>query len=233
MEQTLSTKAKDYFENKMCINLEYLEKEILNIYPQKLKLLYEFIEFLMSLKVPNSSQYFDIEDFINEKCNDFDTNKNLLETDKEYYIFATIRHAFISFKEGGILQMYQYSENEEWYPKIKINQYLGIDADIDELGDEIVIYRGTSIYEYNSKRFGQSWSLSYDIASKFAFEHYKYQPNYQDTLRVILKATVSKSIVFYYKSYQSEDEVIINNNLIKIDDVEIIEQTTLLGDKVK
>jgi len=228
IENKLSKKAYNYLTLGMCINLQYLKNEMLKINHKNLGILYKFIEFLIDLEIVNSNSYFDIEDFINKEVDNFMKQNNLIESNKDYYIFDSIRHAFIGFKEGGILQMYQYTQNEEWYPKITISQYIGIDKDINKLDNELIIYRGTSKDEFISKKFGQSWTLNYNIAYDFAFIHYKHQAKYKNSSRIILKTIVSKDIVFYYKENQIEDEVIINNNLIKIENIEIILEKNIL-----
>lgn len=109
-----------------------------------------------------------------------------------------------------------------WYPKVIINSFLGDKEDINTLNFPVQIYRGTSLDEFNSKNLGQSWSISKKIAEEFAFIHYKSQPDYQDSMRVILSTTVDKKDIFYYVENGREEEVIIDSK--KLEDVYIIDQ---------
>jgi hypothetical protein len=187
---------------------------------------------LRNIEVPN--EYEDIlislnndenRKFINKTLYDFLESNGFNEDSDEHFIFDNIRHAFINFKQGGILNMYQYREAEVWYPKVIIDSYLGIDEDITELEEHTTIYRGTSIEEYESNLFGQSWSLSKKTAQDFAFVHYHSQANYRNQERVVLESIIPKSIIFYYAKDGREKEVIIDSS--KLNKVKIIERNIM------
>ena len=152
-------------------------------------------------------------------------DKNGINDEKDsYYIFDNLRHAFNSYKFGGLIQFYERAEKEDWYPKIVINSFLGKQENIDLLDNEITVYRGTSFTEYESGIFSQSWSLDKDIARKFAFVHYMRQTSYSNTKRVLLKTEINKNDIFYYNKDNNEKEVIINPNNIKKELVEILDE---------
>ena len=101
---------------------------------------------------------------------------------------------------------------------------MGKREDIDLLDNEIIIYRGTSLKEYESGTFSQSWSLDIDIARNFAFSHYFRQKMFSDTMRVVIKTEIIKSEIFYYSNDNNEKEVVINLSNIKKEKVVKVEE---------
>jgi hypothetical protein len=234
-EIIFSEKIEKYLTNDMNVCVEDLTNKILTDVSESKSLFNEFLELMIDLDIPY--EYKDKlshennrknRDFINESFTKFIKDKGLPtcpSESKEYFILDNIRHAFINFKQGGLLSMYQGREAECWYPKVVINSFIGDFDDIESLSEPIIVYRGTSKDEYNSKNFGQSWTLSEEIANEFAFEHYSSQLEYRDTLRVILKGEISKEFVLYYSKDNNEEEVIIIPEHIKC--VEVIEEAKI------
>jgi hypothetical protein len=125
--------------------------------------------------------------------------------------------------------MYKYREAEGWYPKIIIKENIGTRKHVNTLDPNITIYRGTSKDEYNSKEFGQSWTINKTVANEFAFNHYLGQPEHQGTKRVVIKTTINRTNIFYFDKDDYEKEVIIDTKAIIIDSVEICEEKVLLS----
>jgi len=231
-KEIFSSEVKEFLETEMKICLKDLREKIIQDAPSSKKIFNEFLEMMIAQEVPY--EYSDELGHINneknkyffaEKYDDFIRENGLSSSvidSKETFILDNLRHAFTNFSEGGVLNMYQLREAEGWYPKVIIDRFLGIDDDIYELEEEIIIYRGTSKNEFESNNFGQSWTISKDIAEGFAFEHYNSQPEYSDTLRVVLKGKISKEFILYYSKDNTEDEVIVIPKKLK--DVEIIEE---------
>ncbi|MCB4763265.1 MAG: hypothetical protein LGB78_05105 [Sulfurovum sp.] len=132
----------------------------------------------------------------------------------ENYIAIEMYHIYRSFCRGGIEDAWLYSQHEEWYPKIIFRER--INSDISILGIEEVIYRGTRIEEYESKSYGQSWSLDKNIAKKFAYSQYKHT-NSSHGDRVVLRAVINIKDVLYYKKNTTakENEVIVDSKKLK------------------
>ncbi|MCG3668594.1 hypothetical protein ACOTVO_07235 [Aliarcobacter butzleri] len=220
---------EDYLKNKMNIDLNHLFEEI-NKFPDDKSLIKEFLEILVSINLPykefelGDSEFYKNQEYFDEQWKKF-WDKNGINDEKDsYYIFDNLRHAFNSYKFGGLIQLYERAEKEDWYPKIVINSFLGKQEDIDLLDNEITIYRGTSFKEYESGIFSQPWSLDEDIARKFAFEHYRGQLFYSNTERVLLKTKINKSDIFYYYRDNIEKEIVINPKDIKKEFVEEVEK---------
>lgn len=210
----------------------WFEKKILSDVPQSCNFFNSLFEYIISLKIPYEYEdalmsYNNDEnrEYINKSLYDFLEQNGLTEDSDEHFIFDNIRHAFINFKQGGILNMYQCREAEVWYPKIIINRFLGNKDDISEIEEPIKIFRGTSLEEYDSQNFGQSWSLNKKVAEEFAFVHYKSQPDYQNTERVVLEVNINKDRIFYYEKDGREQEVIIDIN--QLNDVNIVARNIL------
>jgi hypothetical protein len=236
-ETIFSKKVQEYITNEMSICIDDLTNKILDDVPNSSWFFNDLFEYMMQLTIPYTYNYNNLSNPNNQKMSqyldkelyEFLDSNGFTEDSDEHFIFDNIRHCFINFKENGIVRMYQYREAEVWYPKIIINNFLGITEDIEELDNEVLIYRGTSQDEYDSGIFGQSWSLSKSIANKFAFEYYKHQEHYQNTYRVVISTTINKdSILFYDKNgIRNEDEVIIDaktlsKNMVKIEENEIL-----------
>lgn len=128
-------------------------------------------------------------------------------------VVDSIRHSFISFWEGGLLELFTYQENEGWYPKIILKEELKPN-DIESLPTLLTIYRGCSAREFDEKKFGQSWSTSIDIAKLFAFFHYQGQHWFNEKERVVLKANIEKRNILFSKQ-SGEFEVVIDVNRLK------------------
>ena len=203
------------------------------MHQKKLFFFKKLIDFIITLKPPynylESSHLNNYEnrDFINEELFKFFRSYNINEESNTYFIFDNIRHAYINYSAGGILAVYKGREAEVWYPKVIIHSNLGDRKDIELLNSEVVIYRGASKDEYNSKVFGQSWTLDEDIAKQFAFEHYEGQPDYENTTRVVLKANIDKQHIFYYKEDDREKEVIVNANMLISNSIDLLEEAVL------
>ena len=222
-------KINNYLEKEMCICLCELNKEIKKFICNE-DLIYKYLELLINFNLTHkefelgSYEFYDNQDSFNFTVNDF-LEKNKISSDKDnYYIFDTLRHAFLAYKTGGIIKLYESQQNEEGYPKIKISKFLGKDGDIDLLPSTITIYRGTSIKEYQEGVFSQPWSLKLDIAKAFAFNHYRGQPMYLGTERVVLKTDISKKSIYYYDKNNNENEVIVKSCDIHKENVLVVDE---------
>ena len=225
-----SREAEDYIKNKMNICLSDLTAKIFLDAPSHLIFYNELIEFMIILEPPleygelDNSNNEDNNDYLNEKLFEFIKKYNIEEYSPEYFIFDNLRHTFTNYCEGGVYLMHKYREAEGWYPKIIINKNIGTRIDINDLDIEVTIYRGTSKDEYNSKEFGQAWTIDKNIANEFAFIHYSGQEDYQNTSRVVLKAEINRNNIYYFNRDESEKEVVINTKKIIKNSIILIEE---------
>lgn len=217
MKNIFTNEVINFISNEMKICVNDLTKKILSDVPKSSKFFNNLFEILINIRIPNeyddnliSSNNDKNKEFINRTLYDFLESNGFKEDSDEHFIFDNIRHAFINFKQGGVLQMYQYREAEVWYPKVVIDSFLGKQEDIDELEQTVTVYRGTSIDEYKSGRFGQSWTISKKIAEDFAFVHYSSQQDYRNQERVVIKSEISKNIILHYDKNGRENEVILD-----------------------
>lgn len=123
-------------------------------------------------------------------------------------VLDSLRHAFCSFSYNGLHQLFTRQENENWYPKVILDEELRPN-DINELPDIVVLYRGTDTAEFNSANYGQSWTTCKEIADAFAFKHYIGQPWFENSERVVLETRISKKNA-YFSDQSGEFEVVIN-----------------------
>jgi len=142
----------------------------------------------------------------------FLSHEHLFEIEPVYAIIDPLRHAFDGFAYGGLHQLYTRQENEAWYPKVRLTRELKPN-DIATLDEVVKIYRGCSPNEHKSKKYGQSWSTSKNVAEQFAYAHYQSQPWFNPENRVVLQATIPRSAIFY-SNQNCEFEIVVNVNLL-------------------
>ncbi len=237
MNNLLSKEGELYLKDKMNICLVDFKKKLLSDASTQLIFFKDLIDFMISLEPPYKySEIGDCSDinnikndeFLNFEMITFLKKSSILDDSNEYYIFDILRHAFISFKEGGLYSLYKHREAEVWYLKIIIRQNMGCRADINNLNNEVIIYRGTSEDEYTSKKYGQSWTLSKKIADDFAFVHYSGQTDYENTTRVTIKTKIKKESIYYYNKDDDEKEIIVDERKIIVNSSEVVEKKKLL-----
>lgn len=124
-------------------------------------------------------------------------------------VMDSLRHAFGNYADGGLHQLFTRQECEGWYPKVVLDEVLNPN-DIDTLPDKIRLYRGTSINEFRTKGYRQSWSTCDKVAHDFAFTHYAIEPWFDKNERVVLKAVISKDHVYFSDQSHCEREVVVN-----------------------
>lgn len=145
------------------------------------------------------------EDYINSRANTLSE-----EIDNEYVkqTLDALRHSFACYAFNGLHQLYTRQENEGWHPKIVLTEVL-TPNDIDTLDENIKLYRGCDISEYNTEVYGQAWTTSQQMAEMFAFTHYQGQKWFNTGSRIVIETTYSREHVLF--SDQSiEFEVVID-----------------------
>lgn len=205
----LSQKAKDFIEKEMSIELNDLFNSIEA--NENSESIYRFIEDLHSI-VDNNKSNDEIFDKFKELTDGCNNQSNFFKT------VDAIRHAFLSFSNGGLLDLYIYQEREFWYPKVVLKNIIDPN-DIFMLGEVINVYRGCNKLEYENFSYGQSWSTSLDVAFDFAYMHYRFEPWFDKSKRRVVKAKINKRDVFYSKQ-SVEFEIVLDST--KIFDVELI-----------
>jgi len=216
MNEVFSKKAVNLLRDEMCICLDDLHNHLISKVPTKINVFREFFDFLSELNPlhkhpePGSVEYCENDHYLNKRILEFSNTLGIKDNTEEYFIVDNVRHAFISFKDGGLCSLYKNREAENWYPKIVIRKILGV----NNLVGEIVIYRGTSISEYELGKFSQSWTLQEKVAHDFAFEHYQIHDKYINTERVVLKSRINANHIYYYYETDHEQEVIIDEREI-------------------
>ncbi|UOA07147.1 hypothetical protein [Methylobacter sp. S3L5C] len=192
----------DFLSNNLSIDIDWLVQELNSPKIIQFKqILGLFISSAIDLLGKNNSEKEILELFKLSIA----SNNN----EKLYEIIDSLRQAFTSYASGGLFDLYIYQSNESWYPKIVLKSVLKPN-DISVLSSSIDVYRGCDISEFNSKRYGQSWSTSIEVAKKFAYQHYNSQPWYKKEKRCVLKATIKKESVFFSRQNHYEKEIAVN-----------------------
>ena len=156
-----------------------------------------------------------------KKINDIRGNAEDKYSYEQYMFIDLIGHAFISFRRNGLLGLWINQENEVLYPRIIIRDILEPN-DISKLENEMEIYRGCNIQEYNNKDYNQSWTTKKETAQNFAYQKYELQPWFKKEDRCILQAIIEKKYIYYAKQTDHECEVVVNSKGLK--NIKIIQQ---------
>ena len=233
-KKIFSERGESFLQDKMCICIDDLSNKILKEAPQEVDFFKKLIDYYIKIIFPYNSEnnlsYIEQDenyDIFELKLISFN-NENILEDDSAASkIYEELYHALRSYTREGLLGLYKHKDATFWYPKIVITKNIGSRNDIDNLDEEVIIYRGSSLDEFNSKIFSQAWTLDKNIAYQFAFVHYVGQPNYLNTARVIIKAKINRNDIYFYDKTLVEKEVVVNPLKIITTSPEIIEQKNL------
>jgi len=225
-----------FLENILCLDLNHLKDEMRRNTLLDANTTFNLCTFMYSDYDKNKNQYLTLQ---KNKVSSYSfhhhkkrINKEITDIYKKYrssdneYFFDNLREVYLNYVHGGIIQCYQNTTIDKWYPKIIIKNILEPN-DILTLKEEITIYRGTSLEEYKSKKYGQSWSIEKSVANSFAFKEYCGQSNYIDEDRVVLSAKIKREDIFYFTNNNTngkveEKEVIVNSD--KLYSLECIEK---------
>lgn len=195
----------EFLSNNMCIDTDKLIEKLneKNIIPYTDTLIRAIGDFRKALK----------NEYPEDKIQDIFIIYESLISDKDAYrVLDTLRHVFDGYAYNGLHQVFTRQENEGWYPKITLSREL-LPNDIENLANEITIYRGCSASEYATKTYGQSWSTSKEIAELFAYSHYNSQPWFNVNERIVIKAKICKSAILY-SDQRVEFEVVIDTKYL-------------------
>ena len=128
MNQNIFSEAGEKFlSKKMSVDMIDLNETIEKNSMSQLEFFRKLIDTMLSFKIPDN--YLDIGDFdLNHKYDNLINTKLLTLAEQygiedhtmTYTIFDNLRHAFISYKLGGIYNLYKHREAASWYPKIII-----------------------------------------------------------------------------------------------------------------
>lgn len=201
----LSQDSHQFLTNEMCIDTQDLTEKINSLgYGSHVRDICRMIEdFIISLNKDDAEE---------EIQRIFLKYEHLFDNEHAYAIIDPIRHAFAGFAYGGLHQLFTRQENEAWYPKVLLTKELKPN-DIGTLGETVEIYRGCSMNEHMTHKYGQSWSTSKNVAEQFAYVHYQNQPwfNLQD--RAVLRSIIPKTGILYSKQ-ECEFEIVVNVDLL-------------------
>ncbi len=230
-----SEEGELFLKDKMCICLEDLNDKILNDASDEKDFFKCLIDFFLILEFPydynDKLEYYEQdenEDFLQEQLETFLLRENLEEDTNAMKIYNELYHALRSYVSEGLEGLWIHRAAECWYPKVIINSVIGDGNYIEELDDIITIYRGTNKDEFESKIYGQSWSLEKTQAENFAFVHYKGQEKYLNTIRVVIEAKINKEDIYYYRKFHAEKEIVINPLKLLSDGIKIIESRKII-----
>ena len=202
MVQQLSESVLNLLSKEMCIDTQHLEEKI------KSETLIAHRNFsttainLLGVALIDVKSRYEIDKlFIGLNCSSI--------CEHLYNFLDSVRHAFSSFADDGIHSLYVYQENQAWYPKIILRHAIQPN-DIHTLKDIISVFRGCDRSEFESRKFGQAWSTSIDVACEFSNQHYRSQHWFNQKMRTVLAAKINKCDVYYSDQQKHEREIALN-----------------------
>lgn len=233
-KKIFSEKGEDFLRDNMCISIDHLSDKIFKEASKEINFFNKLIDYYININFPYNSEDNLSYPQQDENRNIFESsliifeNVNILEEDSPASkIYDELYHALRSYTTEGLLGLYKHKDATFWYPKIVITKNIGLRDDINNLDEEVIIYRGTNIDEYDSQIFSQAWTLDESIAHQFAFVHYIGQPNYINTTRVIIKSKINKNDIYFYDKSLPEQEVVVNPLRILTTSVKIVKKQNL------
>lgn len=126
--------------------------------------------------------------------------------DVDYWKMARHLYLYIEYQKVNhpiYLQLFKYERGNKFY----IMDQGEIDF-LNELPNELTIFRGMSNEEYKTKNYGFSWTLNEAVAEFFVDRH----PNIHGGEAKVCERTILKSEVFAYLNERQEEEIIILPN---------------------
>lgn len=122
-----------------------------------------------------------------------------------YELYNNLRRYF----KGGVFELYKYKETQWGAPEVKLTENDVPSSDILKLKRKSVIYRGLSHEEYSNGDYGQSWTLEYDTAKRFALDTYSDKP-----AGIVVETIIERDKIIYYSQSDKEFEVIVKYKCI-------------------
>ena len=215
-------KTKVFFKSNMCIDMAIYEKRIMQYSKEHIDYFRELGQFIIEYNIDNPMQFIDDSQKLQKKY------KISSEDSIETAHILTQAVKLFREKGGGLLSLFLFAEPDSWepLPVIKKSLYSEMDKEdqifYDNLPDKVIVYRGTSMAEYETGNFGQSWTLDKSVARYFAF---KLTQEKDDSIgmRVVLNTYIDKSSIYAYSRQNEEALCIVESDNIIVDNVTIEE----------
>lgn len=138
------------------------------------------------------------------------TEQHGISENKDIFNFAYDIFNYIRmFREGGRFGLFKNRQAEWEGPVVTLLPEDVSESDVELLTEGMFIYRGVSEAEFNCRKFGQSWSTSFQVAKRFAVD------TYSDMQRgIVARTALDKSKVIYHSKLDPELEVIMASRSI-------------------
>lgn len=164
----------------------------------------EIFQTLMERFWNESLDQLDNSDFNEFYClTGLPTEGDIYNSSYDFYNYLRL------FQSGGKLSLYKHRQAEWDGPVVRLCRSDFPCPSLDLLEGKNEIYRGMSVAEFNSKKFGQSWTTDVLVAMRFATSTYEDQ---QDGVVVVTKLELSD--VIYVFENDPESEVVIASEKI-------------------
>jgi len=192
------------FIEKMGMDPKEYYDLISNQFNKSISIFEDMISFFLIQKDCTHSEF---DDYVSNK--NIDRNANYFESLFELFCCLEL---FIS---DGKLKLYKFKQADWNLPQVVLNKsdFQVIDASQNQSIE--FIYRGMSKKEFDSGKFGQSWTYNLETARSFSKLDYN-QPN-----GLVVKTSFNLEKVLHIAELP-EYEIIVENGAIKKTSVEIV-----------
>jgi len=205
----LNKKVTFFLDNSMHINIHNFERYLNQRFGANATYFNQVLEFLINdqasteLAGLSGCDYQKINDPFKKRSLKFIDNLSLGD---DFFEFSYVLLGyFSSYYSGGLQEMFKNRQADDLGPQIELKYKIISDEILSKLPDKLIAYRGMSHAEYQSGKFGMSWSLNENSARGFAFDHY-------DQRGMLVKGKIPKKLILHYYTNDSENEIIIPNN---------------------
>lgn len=146
-----------------------------------------------------------IADISSTPFNDFYASTGLPTEGDIYDLSYDFFNYLMLFNRGGKLDLYKYRQAEWKGPIIRLSRSDVSGLNLHLLEGKSDIYRGMSTSEFESRRFGQSWTTDVTVAARFATDTYEDQ---REGLVAVTSLDLAR--VIYVFPNDDESEVVIS-----------------------
>lgn len=152
--------------------------------------------------------FMNVKNLNSKKFNEFIGHYQLDDNSELYNVLRAVFIDIENYENGGRFELFKNHQAEWGVPSNVLNREdIGDIGDLSDLSDSFEIYRGMSHEEFISGDFGQSWSIDYEIARRFAEDTYSDKPK-----GIVAKTIISKHEVLHYDKNKEFEVIVIKGS---------------------
>ena len=203
-----------FLSNEMYINVQEFEQYLFSEFGDKASFFDMTVDFMLQDEANKAFENINIMEFSQVRKEFWGRFSGFLSS-HDYedcsvfdYCYELFNY-FCSYYYGGLSTLFK-DRSPGWNgPRIYLTNRISNEEQLIGLPNEITVYRGMSLTEYNSYSFGMSWSLDVEVAKRFAVN----QSN-TGIKTIVVQSSLKKCNVLYHDPSDHEKEIVVKNGLI-------------------